>query len=118
MSERFSERWAQRERECGFDEIASGMVAFGADTLPLSAAPCLDFHAAQTPKPVFEVFGAISDWSEEDQSRLKRFVVIGSDGAGNPICLDKPTGKVILLDHEDKFRSVQFVALPLIEWVA
>ena len=35
--------------------------------------------------------------------------MIGSDGAGNPICLESTTGAVVLLDHEDWFRTRQFV---------
>jgi hypothetical protein len=35
--------------------------------------------------------------------------MIGSDGAGNPICVEKGTGAVVLLDHEDWFRTRQFI---------
>jgi hypothetical protein len=35
--------------------------------------------------------------------------MIGADGAGNPICLEQSTGTVVLLDHEDHFRTRQFV---------
>ena len=35
--------------------------------------------------------------------------MIGSDGAGNPICVEEGFGVVVLLDHEDRFRSRQFV---------
>jgi hypothetical protein len=35
--------------------------------------------------------------------------MIGSDGAGNPICVEQGTGEIMLLDHEDWFRTRQFV---------
>ena len=35
--------------------------------------------------------------------------MIGSDGAGNPICVEQGTGAVVLLDHEDRFLTRQFV---------
>jgi hypothetical protein len=35
--------------------------------------------------------------------------MIGSDGAGNPICVEQSTGTVIMLEHEDWFRTLQFV---------
>jgi len=35
--------------------------------------------------------------------------MIGSDGSGNPICVEQTSGVVVLLDHEDWFRTRQFV---------
>lgn len=35
--------------------------------------------------------------------------MIGSDGAGNPICVNAETNEIWLLDHEDHFRTRQFV---------
>jgi hypothetical protein len=109
MSEAFAERWAIKERECGLDAIASEMVACGERSLPRDAAPCLTFGRAGQPSRVWEVYGAPSDWSDADRMRLASFRVIGSDGAGNPLCLDQGTGAVWLLDHEDRFRTRQFV---------
>lgn len=34
--------------------------------------------------------------------------MIGSDGAGNPLCADE-AGAVWMLDHEDSFRTREFV---------
>src|SRR5262249_37500766 len=64
---------------------------------------------AARPMPVCDLFGSPSDWSPADRERLAPFRVIGSDGAGNPICLEQPSGSVVLLDHEDRFRTRQFV---------
>jgi hypothetical protein len=85
------------------------MVALGDAVLPESAAPCLGFAQAADPKPVYEVFGAPFDWSAQDRERLGPYLMIGSDGAGNPICLEQVSGRVLLLDHEDRFRTVTFV---------
>jgi hypothetical protein len=83
------------------------MVECGPDALPAEAAPCLTFERAS--RPVWEVFGVPSQWSETERERLAPYRVIGSDGAGNPICVERGTGAVVLLDHEDWFRTRQFM---------
>ncbi|MDO8330675.1 MAG: SUKH-4 family immunity protein [Fluviicoccus sp.] len=105
----FAERWANKERELGFEGIASQMVQFGSDILPSDAAPCLTFNAAATPLPIHEVFGSPTDWSSAERERFSQSMVIGSDGAGNPFCVEKATESVWLFDHDDRFRTQQFV---------
>jgi len=85
------------------------MVTFGAAVLPAEAAPCLSFNQASRPAPIWEVFGAPSEWPPSDRERLAALRVIGSDGAGNPLCVDEGSEAVLLLDHEDGFRTQQFV---------
>jgi len=97
-----SERWAAKMKSCGFPDAP--MVRCGSDSLPAEAAPCLDFAQASNPAPIWEVFGGLS---AADQKRLAPYRMIGSDGAGNPICL--ADGAVVLLDHENNFGTVQFV---------
>src|SRR5690242_7131888 len=109
MSESFADRWSRKEREYGLAQIAAEMVPYGHNALPDSAAPCLTFKQAARPIAIFEVFGCPSDWSPADRARLALFTVIGSDGAGNPICVEQGTGKIMLLDHEDRFRTMKFV---------
>jgi hypothetical protein len=109
MGESFAEHWSRKERDCGFGDIASKMVAYGPNELPDSAAPCLTFKEAARPVPVWEVFGSASAWSSMDRERLGRFCMIGSDGAGNPICVEQGAGAIVLLDHEDQFRTRKFV---------
>lgn len=109
MCESFAERWSRKERDCGFVDIASRMIACGQDVLPDSAAPCVTFNEATRPVPVWEVFGPASAWSPADRGRLGQYCMIGSDGAGNPICVEQGTGAVVLLDHEDRFLTRQFV---------
>jgi hypothetical protein len=109
MAESFAERWAKKERDCGLVEIAARMVPFGKQVLPDSTAPYLSFETARHPKPIFHAYGSESDWSDADRQRLAAFQVIGSDGAGNAICVDARNGAVVLLDHEDGFRTSQFI---------
>jgi hypothetical protein len=109
MAESFAERWARKERDCGFEAIASTIVACGSNDVPASAAPCVSFKEAARPVPIWEVFASPSDWSATHRVRLRPYRMIGSDGAGNPICVEQGTGAVVLLDHEDWFRTRQFV---------
>lgn len=109
MDESFAERWSRKQLDCGFGDSASKMVICGPDVLPDSAAPCVTFEEAARPVPIWEVFRSSSDWSLADRERIAPYRMIGSDGAGNPICVEHGTGAVVLLDHEDWFRTRQFV---------
>jgi len=109
MAEKFAERWSRKECDCGFEAVASKMIACGPDVLPAVAAPCLTFDRADRPRPIWEVFGIPSQWSQAEREHLAPYRVIGSDGAGNPICVEQGTGAVVLLDHEDRFRTRHFV---------
>jgi hypothetical protein len=81
--------------------------------LPESAAPFLSFKdVAKGLLRIWQVYGTATPqfWKDEDRLRLQSFCVIGSDGAGNPICLDEQNkGCVVLLDHEDNFRTITFM---------
>ena len=52
---------------------------------------------------------APGQWKEQEKCHLLPNRMLGSDGAGNPICVHEVTGGVWLLDHEDCFRTRQFV---------
>jgi hypothetical protein len=69
--------------------------------LPDSAAPFVSFDRKEL-KTIKEIY------STDDQN--DHFLVdIGSDGAGDPICIDIPNNcRIIALDHEDNF-SPRFV---------
>ena len=108
MSESFAERWSRKERELGRSFVAE-LVSSGDWTLPRESAPFLSFDQAEHPLPVWEAFASPSDWSAEDRQRLAAYRMIGSDGSGNPICVEEGSGAVWLLDHEDWFRTRQFV---------
>jgi hypothetical protein len=109
MPESFAERWARKGRESGFEDLGIEMVACGADTLPAEAAPCVTFGEASNPKPLWEVFGTPASWTPAARERVAAFRMIGADGAGNPFCVEDGTGAVVLLDHEDGFRTRQVV---------
>jgi len=44
-----------------------------------------------------------------ERDRVAPYRTIGSDGAGNPLCVEHLTGAVVMLDHEDRFRTRQFI---------
>lgn len=80
--------------------------------LPSSAAPFLSFDciAKKGLQKVFDTFGTKSDYSEECQRRLSSFLIIGYDGAGNPIAIDTDNAcRIVMLDHEDNFNSIMFL---------
>jgi SUKH-4 immunity protein len=109
MAESFVDRWRSKEHACGLAEIAAHINSRGPDFLPESAAPCVAYKEAARPVPIWETFAAASDWSPADRERLAHYRVIGSDGAGNPICIKQDTGTVVLLNHENWFHTCQFV---------
>lgn len=109
MAESFAERWKRKWSACGFDDIGTEFVACGTYVLPTEAAPFLSFDRAARPAPIWEVFGIPSQWPAVERERLAPYRMIGSDGAGNPICVEEGSGVVVLLDHENRFRTRQFV---------
>ena len=105
----FEERWAAKERTLGLDDFGAKFVVCGDSVLPSEAAPCLSFGDAESMPAIWEVFGRADDWSEKDKKRLEEYRMLGSDGAGNPICVEKASLEIWLLDHEDHFNTLQFV---------
>jgi hypothetical protein len=77
--------------------------------LPASCAPCLTFDEVGRGLPgIADVFSP-GRWSGEERARVDHYRMIGSDGAGNPLCVDVRDGRVYLVDHEDHFRTTQFM---------
>ena len=109
MTLSFADRWANKERELGLEEIASKIIYIGEVSLPDSAAPCLSFSQAENPVAIHSIFGFKANWTEAEREQLKPFIVIGSDASGSPICVTGESGKVYLLNHENLFESPQFV---------
>jgi len=106
----FEERWMHRQRECGQEGLGlPDFLTCDDAILPTRAAPFLSFDEAEKRPRIWEVFGPKDYWSEADKVRLARYRMIGSDGCGNPICLEDETGVVWMLDHEDHFKTRQFV---------
>jgi hypothetical protein len=79
--------------------------------LPGSCSPFLSFEAVgRGPLPLLQYYGA-HQFRSSDSSRLASFYVLGSDSAGNPLCLDTACdGEIVMLDHEDRFQTRTFVA--------
>lgn len=47
-------------------------------------------------------YGQKGDWEPEVYARLHRYIYLGDDSGGNPICLDSEDSEcVVFLDHED-----------------
>jgi hypothetical protein len=105
----FAQRWLRKERDAGLGELGTEFVHCNGGALPVDAAPFLSFAYAEEAPYLWQVFGLPQDWSATDRARLGAYPMIGSDGAGNPLCVEEPTGAVWLLDHEDRFRTRQFV---------
>jgi hypothetical protein len=105
----FAVRWAEKERELGLSGISHGVIRFAGGALPRDAAPCLTFEDAGRQPRVWERFGVAADWPPEDRAALSTFRVLGFDGAGDPVCVEEPTGAVWVLDHEAGFRSRRFM---------
>jgi hypothetical protein len=119
----FVQQWLQKELEGGFVATSDVLIHYSGETsfldletrefliqagLPCSAAPCLGFEAAKTLPRIWELYSP-GQWKDEEKLPLSAYRVLGTDGAGNPICLDEKTDEVFLLDHEDGFKTVTFV---------
>ncbi len=85
------------------------MVACGTLMLPRYAGPFLSFKDAAEPRSVWDLYKLSSRRFGAHRERLSRYMVIGSDGAGNPICLRGDMGSVVMLDHENLFEGETFV---------
>jgi hypothetical protein len=68
--------------------------------LPWRCAPCLCFEEVGKSLPrIWEVYSP-GQWKPEEKVSLEHYLMLGSDGSGNPICLDDRDGRVVMLDHE------------------
>ena len=70
--------------------------------LPQEAAPFLSFDAAGSGRleSVADAYGLGPE--------LRKYIMIGSDGAGNPICLDlADSAAIVCLDHEAGFLPIR-----------
>ncbi len=105
----FVDRWEAKQRQLGFNGLETSFIECGDAVLPNEAAPCLSFDDATTMPAIWELFSPGSWWPATDKQRLDKYRMIGADGAGNPICVECASGEVWLLDHEDHFRTSQFV---------
>ena len=120
----FHRRWSNTERELGYNAASEEFVqptgalpaALDDDSrslleqcgLPRDAGPFLSFEDTARMPRVYEVFSP-GTWTKPEIVRLGEYRMLGSDGAGNALCLHERSGEVWLLDHEDHFRTRQFM---------
>jgi hypothetical protein len=94
-------------------ELTSEIVEFLVQAgLPDGAAPFLSFDSIGNKglKKIFEIWGTSTDYTDVEKSRLTSYLVIGADGAGNPIAVDiNNKYSIVVLDHEDGFNTIEFM---------
>lgn len=74
--------------------------------LPESAAPCLTFtEVGKGLARLWEVYSPKPEWKPEEKKPVETCLMLGSDGAGSPICIDERDGTIVLLDHELPFDA-------------
>ena len=69
--------------------------------LPRIAPPFLTFDPPK-PRPL----PTVAELYPPPDDALNRYWSLGSDGEGNPICLEDGTGQVVLLEHDNHFARV------------
>ena len=111
----FAQRWLDKQRQSQPESPLTPLISDGDATLPADAAPFLSFKQFSRKPRIWELYGPMSSWTDEDRQRLAPFRVIGSDGEGNPLCLLEDRS-VCWLDHEARFRARKFVnsSVPLL----
>jgi hypothetical protein len=70
--------------------------------LPSEASPFLTFGPLKTGLFSKKYLPTAKDIYNIDES-FKKYIIIGSDGSGNPICLNIQNKEIYLLNHENKF---------------
>ncbi|MEP4531618.1 MAG: SUKH-4 family immunity protein [Cyclobacteriaceae bacterium] len=73
--------------------------------LPKDAAPFLTFE---------NELRTLNELYELDESEFETKIVIGSDGAGDPICIELTNQRIYVCDHEDDFEP-RFMNTAVIE---
>ena len=108
----FRERWLKGEDEELFPISSSKLstlglqqqtIAFLKNGLPSSTAPFLSFNIDDNSE--YNRIGTLSELYNIDAT-FDNYIVIGSDGSGNPIAINKYKNDLVeWFDHEDNFRS-------------
>lgn len=72
--------------------------------LPAECSCGFEFDPSKNLMRVSDAYGCYGqkgDWEPEVYARLHRYIYLGDDGGGNPICLDSQEGEsVVFVDHE------------------
>ncbi|MFY0602245.1 MAG: SUKH-4 family immunity protein [Cyclobacteriaceae bacterium] len=78
------------------------------DGFPENAAPFLNFGLKSYDGKFHSISNYYSDY--ELDPKTKNFWIFGSDGSGNPICIDSMNNdRVLLLDHEQEFEIIGII---------
>ena len=78
--------------------------------LPHSAAPFLSFGRVYSATSDSEVYlPTLRAAFDLDESELDRFILIGADGADDPIAIDRETDEVVWLVEEEDGGAVRYV---------
>ncbi|WP_396637416.1 hypothetical protein [Maribacter sp. R77961] len=81
---------------------------------PDGAAPCVDFGLESSDGKFYNITEYYSDI--DLVKGTENYWIFGSDGAGNPICIDSSSNdKIVLLDHELGFEKIQDINQNIIE---
>ena len=81
---------------------------------PESSAPFLSFGIENYDSKFITIAEYYSDYQLD--SKTKNYWIFGSDGNGNPICIDSNSkDEILLLDHEQSFEPIQKINRNVIE---
>ncbi len=70
--------------------------------LPNQAAPCLNFNSNYLSN-----IPTVNEWFEINFEGLNDYVVIGSNGSGDPVCIDLKKGnEIVFLNHDNDFERI------------
>jgi SUKH-4 immunity protein len=76
--------------------------------LPADCSPFLSFEQVERLPRLWDIFSP-GKWEQKQKDRVSQYIMIGSDDAGNAICLDESTdGRVVIVDHETLFEKTGF----------
>lgn len=116
--EEFVQRWNEPENLIRPDEAQLQQYEVGEEAkqfllragLPASAAPFTSFLGEGQLGRLWEVWGLDEEETAYAKDDFFNYLLIGSDGSGNPFCLDQENNDiVVILDHDYGFQAVTFV---------
>ncbi|WP_028887736.1 SUKH-4 family immunity protein [Tenacibaculum ovolyticum] len=102
-----SEKWiefpSEQVEKSNLNNETKGFLKVG---LPEDSAPFLSFGLRSYDWEFNTIQGYYDDYDLNEKA--KNYWIFGSDGSGNPICIDSSDNdKLILLDHEQDFEIIQ-----------
>ncbi len=84
---------------------------------PLDAAPFLSFDWRSYSGRFNFIEEAYPGYGRP--SATKKYLILGSDGVGNPVCFDiSDNDKIVLLDHEQGFEKIDIINTDISEFAS